>query len=111
VNKTLVDWPQAFLEDLHQRAYASLATAIGNYWRTLGALVLVSAFIPAFVSRTYDIETTARASEGDDRAKIDSWKKKYHLEFDVPSGIGVAIAAAAPILTTPTIDLASKLLR
>jgi hypothetical protein len=110
LNKTLVDWPQAFLAKQHREAYAYLAGAIGNYWGTFGALVLISAFIPAFVGLSLDIGKTARAQAGEDQEKVNFWKKSKNLEFDVASGVGVAVAAAAPILTAPTIDLASKLL-
>jgi len=103
VNKSLADWPQAFLVESQQKSYAYLAGAIGSFWGASGTLTIVFALTPAFFALKADIDASAR-----DRAA--SWKKDNGLEFDMKSGIGAAIAAAAPILTVPGIDLASKLL-
>jgi hypothetical protein len=109
LNKTLVDWTQAVLDEHHQKAYAYLAGAISTYWGTFGTLVLVSALVPAFVGLRLDIDKSARAWS-EDQEEANRWKKDHGLEFDMKSGIGAAIAAAAPMLTVPGIELASKLL-
>jgi hypothetical protein len=103
VNKSLADWPQAFLEESQQKAYAYLAGAISAFWGTFASLFLVLALLPAFIGVKRDIDSCAKGREA-------SWKKDNGLEFDTKSGIGAAIAAVAPILTVPGIDLASKLL-
>ncbi len=103
VNKSLADWPQAFLEESQQKAYAYLAGAISAFWGTFASLFLVLALLPAFIGVKRDIDSLAMGREA-------SWKKDNGLEFDTKSGIGAAIAAVAPILTVPGIDLASKLL-
>jgi hypothetical protein len=56
-----------------------------------------------------DIDKSARAWS-EDQEEANRWKKDHGLEFDMKSGIGAAIAAAAPMLTVPGIELASKLL-
>lgn len=103
VNKSLADWPQAFLEETQQKAYAYLAGAISAFWGTFASLFLVLALTPAFIGVRRDINSFAKGREA-------NWKKDNGLEFDTKSGIGAAIAAVAPILTVPGIDLASKLL-
>jgi hypothetical protein len=103
VNKSLIDWPQAFLEESQQKAYAYLAGSISAFWGTFATLFLVLALLPAFIGLKRDIDSFAKGREA-------SWKKDNRLEFDTKSGIGAAIAAIAPILTVPGIDLASKLL-
>jgi hypothetical protein len=110
VNKALVDWPQAFLIKDHREAYAYLAGAISTFWGTLGTIVLVSALLPTFVSLRRDIEKAANPDETQDETATARWKQDNKLEFDFKSGIGAAVAAAAPMLTAPGIDLASKLL-
>ncbi len=92
-----------------QKAYAYLAGAIGTFWGTFSALTLVFALIPAFIGLKLDIDKAAQSDGRKDQDAAD-WKKGNGLEFDAKSGIGAAIAAAAPILTVPGIDLASKLL-
>jgi hypothetical protein len=109
VNKTLIDWPQAFLNKANQEAYAYLAGAISTFWGTFGTIFLVSALIPAFISIRLDIDKAAKANGRHEMAAA-RWKEDNKLEFDFKSGLGAAIAAAAPMLTAPGIDLASKLL-
>lgn len=106
VNKSLTDWPQAFLEESQQKAYAYLAGAISGFWGTYASLFLVLALLPAFIGVKLDIDSSAKSSA---KGREASWKKNNGLEFDTKSGIGAAIAAVAPILTVPGIDLASKL--
>jgi len=103
VNKSLVDWPQAFLIEADQKAYAYLAGAIGSFWGVFCSLTLVFALSPAFIGLKLDIDAVAEGQAA-------SWKKDNGLEFDMKSGIGAAIAAVAPILTVPGIDLLSKVL-
>jgi hypothetical protein len=103
VNKSLADWPQAFLVESQQKSYAYLAGAIGSFWGTSGTLTLVFALTPAFFALKADIDAAASG-------RAANWKTEKGLEFDMKSGIGAAIAAVAPILTVPGIDLASKLL-
>jgi hypothetical protein len=110
LNKTLIDWPQAFIDKDQQHAFASLAGAIASYWGTFGALTLISALVPAFVSLNHDIDTAARVAIMPAQQTPEDWRKNNGLEFDAKSGLGAAIAALAPILTVPGIDLASKLL-
>jgi hypothetical protein len=110
LNKTLVDWPQAVLKEDDQNAYAYLAGAIANYWGTFGALFLVSAIVPAFVGLRLDIDKAAKLHGPEDEEAANRWRKESNLEFDMKSGFGAAIAAAAPILTVPGIDLAGQLL-
>jgi hypothetical protein len=110
LNKALVDWTQAFLDEHHQKAYAYLAGGISTYWGTVGTLVLVSALVPAIIGLKLDIDKTARLAALEDQEKASRWKKHHGLEFDVKSGIGAAIVAAAPMLTVPGIELVSKLL-
>jgi hypothetical protein len=107
VNKSLTDWPQAFLAESQQKAYAYLAGAISGFWGTYASLFLVLALLLAFIGLKLDIDSSAESSAKADAA---NWKKDNGLEFDTKSGIGAAIAAIAPILTVPGIDLASKLL-
>jgi hypothetical protein len=109
VNKTLIDWPQAFLNKANQEAYAYLAGAISTFWGTFGTIFLVSALVPAFISLRLDIAKAARDNGRHDMA-ASRWTEDNQLEFDFKSGLGAAIAAAAPMLTAPGIDLASKLL-
>jgi hypothetical protein len=110
LNKTLIDWPQAFIDKDQQHAFASLAGAIASYWGTFGALALISALAPAFVSLNHDIDMAARVATVPAEQTPEEWRKNNGLEFDAKSGLGAAIAALAPILTVPGIDLASKLL-
>jgi hypothetical protein len=109
VNKALIDWPQAFLAKTDQEGYAYLAGAISTFWGTFGTIVLVSALGPTFVSLRRDIANAAKAN-GRHEMAASRWKQENRLEFDFKSGLGAAIAAAAPMLTAPGIDLASKLL-
>jgi hypothetical protein len=110
LNKTLIDWPQAFIDKDQQHAFASLAGAIASYWGTFGALTLISALVPAFVSLNHDIDMAARVATVPAEQTREEWRKNNGLEFDAKSGLGAAIAALAPVLTVPGIDLASKLL-
>jgi hypothetical protein len=109
VNKALVDWPQAFLSKPHQEAYAYLAGTISTFWGTFGTIVLVCALVPPFISLRWDIASAAKANGRHEMAAA-RWKQDNKLDFDFKSALGAAIAAAAPMLTAPGIDLASKLL-
>jgi hypothetical protein len=109
LNKTLVDWPRTLVATEHQDAYASLATAIGSFWGTLSTLAIAFALVPAFFSLRFDIDRAARAQASQDEKAAERWKKSNNLEFDKKSGVGTAVAAVAPILAVPGLNLASKL--
>jgi hypothetical protein len=109
LNKTLVDWPRSLVAEKLQDAYASLATAIGSYWGTLSTLAIAFALIPAFISLRFDIDNAARAQASRDEDTVKSWKIKNNLEFSMKSGVAAAVAAVAPTLAVPGLNLASKL--
>jgi hypothetical protein len=110
VSKIELAWPRVLMssKDDMAKSYGALAGALASHWAASATGVLVCAGLPAFCSVQADIGLAAEAATHE-RADGHDWRQKNHLEFG-PMSVLASIAAAAPLLTGPAIDLLGKLL-
>ena len=110
VSKIELAWPRVLMssKDDMAKSYGALAGALASHWAASATGVLVCAGLPAFCSVQADIRLAAEAATHE-RANGHDWRQRNHLEF-APMSVLASIAAAAPLLTGPAIDLLGKLL-
>ena len=110
VSKIELAWPRVLMssKDDMAKSYGALAGALASHWAASATAVLVCAGLPAFCSVQADIGLAAEAATHE-RANGHDWRQRNHLEF-APMSVLASIAAAAPLLTGPAIDLLGKLL-
>lgn len=99
------------LADHMRGAAAALAYTFG----VLSSAILIATFLPAFVSLKADIDRAARDALGAAEASrptfkaIKEWKETNGLNLSTTEISTAVIAAAAPLLTSPAIDLTKVL--
>ena len=93
------------------KSFGALAGALVNHWGAIATGLLLCAGLPALVSVQADIEEAATAATKDKKANDQNWRRNNHLEFEPTSVLAAVIAAAAPLLAGPTVDILGVLLR
>lgn len=105
-NRAFYHWPSAMLDENAAKAYGEMVSMASGYWGLVYTLALIAAVTPAVLSHRRDVYRMAE-KKTDSKAKISKWIDDEELRFAPRDGFGAAIAAAAPILTSPTLDLLS----
>ena len=100
--RAFYSWPLTLLTGDSAEAYAATSAAAAGFWGTLFTLFLVAAAAPAALSIWRDIDRAAGSAK--DPVARDKWLNDERLTLKIPEGIGAALAAAAPLLASPTID-------
>ncbi len=103
-NRAFYHWPAAMLDEPAAKAYGDMVSMASGYWGLLYTLVLIAAVTPAVMSHRRDVDAMARRKAASPD-KIGRWIDDEDLRFAPRDGFGAAIAAAAPVLTSPTLDL------
>lgn len=116
--RAMVEWPQAIfagemtkdMSPVQQRFLETLRSAtaaLSTWWGMLSSAILLATFVPTFVSLGRDVDEAARLDLGRDAtwAAVVAWKKEHGLQLSTGEITTAILAAAAPILTSPIIDL------
>jgi hypothetical protein len=108
--KVLVAWPRGLMNYDEAKSFGALTGALVNHWGAIATGLLLCAGVPALLSVQTDIKRAEEAATKDKETN-ENWRRKNHLEFELMSVLAAVIAAAAPLLTGPTVDVLGVLLR
>lgn len=91
------------------KPFLSLASSGAGYWGAIYSTLLVTLALPAILSLQRDGERAARHVKGEDDLEAQrKWREAEGLTFRFNEKLGSSLAALAPLLTAPALDLLNR---
>ncbi len=103
-NRAFYHWPASMLDETAAKAYGDMVSMASGYWGLVYTMALIAAVTPAVLSHRRDVYRMAER-KAESKQKIGKWIDDENLRFAPRDGFGAALATAAPILTSPVLDL------
>jgi hypothetical protein len=108
--KLLLAWLQGLLTSEAAKSFAVLAKGYATHAGVSATMVIACATLPAIVCLKADIKSAAAAVTQNGSSNGRDWLQKNQLEFATASGFVAALTTAAPMLTSPIVDILGTLL-
>src|SRR5262245_40788704 len=108
--KLPLGWLQGLMTSEAAKPFAVLANGYASHAGVSATIVIACASLPAIISLNADMRTAAAAAAKNGPSSEREWLLKNQLEFATTSGFLAAISTAAPVLTSPIVDILRTLL-
>jgi hypothetical protein len=108
--KLLLAWLQGLMTSEAAKPFAVLANGYAGHAGVSATIVIACASLPAIVSLNADMRSAAAAATKNGLSTEREWLRKNQLEFATAAGFLAATTTAAPMLTSPIVDILRTLL-
>jgi hypothetical protein len=108
--KLLLAWLQGLMTSEAAKPFAVLANGYATHAGVSATVLIACASLPAIVSLNADMRNAASAATKNGLSSEREWLRKNQLEFATASGFVAALTTAAPMLTSPVVDILRTLL-
>jgi hypothetical protein len=109
--KLLLAWLQGLLTSEAAKPFAVLANGYATHAGVSATMVIACVTLPAIVSLKADMKSAAASISKNGPSSERDWLQKNQLEFATASGLMAVLTTAAPMLTSPIVDMLGTLLR
>ncbi len=110
-HKLLLAWPQGLLIDEIAKPFGALANGYAVSTGVTGTLLIACATAPVILSLKADVKSAAAEAGAAGPTAERDWLRTNQLELAPASVLTTILSTAAPMLTSPLIDVAGSLLR